>query len=1011
MADETVVEKEEKDPIVESSLSWPISIAALLLVLSTGWAAYDEFVARRPWKKYQAAFVPAYERHLEKARELQIAKEKEIEQSDEYRELKDAWEGVHREAEPEHDRLTGQLARITEQMTAVTQELKEARSYTAAVIYKIEKASSQSNKEALQAHLAEYHQGPFTVYMPDGNSADASQEFSYLELLDRFNQIRDERSELRAKLGELAQQEAAKKKDMDAYKKQHLDGPPSSSMHKQIAFLNDNFKYDITSHQIHVKEVGLVERCEVCHLAIRSPVAVTAEDIQEASSGAISETMAKAFTSHPRVDLPGGDLLKVHRPDKFACTPCHGGNGRALSSEFGGSAVDHAHGRYKHWLWPMYELENTEAGCVQCHEGALHLEGATTLNRGRYLFQRMGCWGCHSREGYDAEAVALKNIAQEERNVENRRRALEKQRDDAEDDGHFDLADAIKQKLSQTDSDADQIAPRKRSLQRARKKSGPSLKGIRAKLKKDWLPVWLENPRAFRLSTRMPQFDLTDDRVKAISAFLWQAAAGKPQKELSQYDPGDPQRGKTAFETRGCRACHNLDGAASFASNLARLDEKANYDYLVDWIQNPPEGAIMPDLRLAEQEARDVASYLQEQKTGTAYKPAEHLTDEFLATGEGKSLIQDGKALVEHYGCFGCHDIVGTENLSKIATDLTEEGSKPLERLDFALLTHGAERGGWYTHKGFFDRKLADPQQFDEGKLKLDWHEQLKMPDFGLKDKPEDRRALVTFLLGSVDSQLPEFFHHNPTGWDKDIEVGWWVAKKYHCTGCHQIVPGQTPEIWKLSQYDGEGRAKAPPSLAGAGARLDPHWLAEFLRNPALSKDPAKQDRNGARMYLDIRMPTYKVAEEEIGKLVRFLNALSKQPSPYPFEELEPLNEDELVDARTLFQVGKCLSCHVTSDDPKTFTSETKAPSYIVGAERLKPRWMRHWLRDPDQIMPGTVMPSFFQEVDGRWRATVMTDDKIRVKGADHVELMVRYQKFFDEAEAEYWQRLEQAGE
>ncbi len=1017
MADETVAKAEEKDPIVEGSLSWPMSIAALLLVLSTGWATYDEFVARRPWKRYQAAFVPAYGQHLKKTYELQLAEEKEIADSPQYGQLRDAWQGVHDKDQPKHDKLTGQLARITEQMAAVTEVLKEARSYTAATIYKIE---TEAHPKQLRAHLDEYHQGPFTVYLPNGDGGHAPQEFSYQELLDRFNQIRDERSELRGKLGKLVQQEATKKKAMDAYMAQHLDGPTSASVQRQIAFLENNFKYDITSHQIHVKEVGLVERCEVCHLAIRSPVAVTAKEIREASretsssaKGVISETMAKAFTSHPRIELPRGDLLKVHPPDKFGCTPCHGGNGRALSSEFGGSAVDHAHGRYHHWLWPMYERENTEAGCVQCHEGALHLEGAATLNRGRYLFQRLGCWGCHSRRGYDAETVALKNIAQEERNIENQRRGLEKQRDAAEEDGDFDRADAIKQKLSQLDSDADQIGPRKRKLQQARKKSGPSLKVIRAKLKKDWLPVWLKDPRGFRPRTRMPHFDLTDDRVKAISAFLWQAAELPQQTEVSHHDPGDPQRGKTAFETRGCRACHRLDDEASFASNLARLDEKTNYDYLVDWIQNPPEGAIMPDLRLTEQEACDVASYLQSQKTAAAYEPAEQLTDAFLSTAEGQNLVRRGKALVEHYGCFGCHDIAGTEDLSKIATDLTEQGSRPIERLDFALLTHEAEREGWYTHKGFFDRKLTEPRQFDEGKLKLDWHEQLKMPDFALKDKPQDRRALVTFLLGSVDSQLPEFFRHNPTGWEKDIEEGWWVAKKYHCTGCHQIVPGQTPDLWRFPQYEGEGREKAPPSLAGAGARLDPHWLAEFLRNPALSQDPAKQNRNGARMYLDVRMPTYKIADEEIGKLVRFLNALSRQPSPYPTEKLTPLGDAEKADARAIFEAGRCLSCHVTSDDPSTFTEETKAPSYQASAQRLKSGWLRHWLMDPDKIMPGTVMPPFFKfnEEEKRWVVTIPPKEPFGVQGADHVELIVRYQKFFDEAEAEYWLSREQTEE
>jgi mono/diheme cytochrome c family protein len=377
--------------------------------------------------------------------------------------------------------------------------------------------------------------------------------------------------------------------------------------------------------------------------------------------------------------------------------------------------------------------------------------------------------------------------------------------------------------------------------------------------------------------------------------------------------------------------------------------------------------------------------------TGAEYERAEFLTDH--------SLFDQGKDLVTHYGCFGCHEIAGTEGLGKVATDLSSHGSKPIERLDFALLAKQAKRDGWYHHQGFLDAKLADPPRFDQGKIRHDWRERLKMPDFDLSD--EDRRALVTFLLGSVDSQLPEAFYHRPTSWAKDIEQGWWVVKKYNCQSCHQIVPEETPDVWALPQYQGEGREMAPPSLVGSGARFEEGWLARFLRNPSLHR--TEQDRNGARAYLDIRMPTYALSEEEIGQLVRFFNALSEQPSPYPEEKLEPLNEDELADVRALFRAGQCLSCHVTSDDPRTFTSQTKAPSYLVSAERLKPDWNRRWLRDPGQIMPGTVMPTFFTEIDGRWRATVLSEDQLRVPEADQVELMVRYQKFFDEAEAEYW--------
>ena len=58
------------------------------------------------------------------------------------------------------------------------------------------------------------------------------------------------------------------------------------------------------------------------------------------------------------------------------------------------------------------------------------------------------------------------------------------------------------------------------------------------------------------------------------------------------------------------------------------------------------------------------------------------------------NLKEEGKKWIRHYGCAGCHEISGMEDEGRIGTDLTVEGSKPIERLDFALFTVPAERGG-----------------------------------------------------------------------------------------------------------------------------------------------------------------------------------------------------------------------------------------------------------------------------------------------------------------------------
>ena len=109
-----------------------------------------------------------------------------------------------------------------------------------------------------------------------------------------------------------------------------------------------------------------------------------------------------AFVSHPNKEL-----LQIHNPDRFGCSGCHWGNGRATTGEVKG------HGRHKYWLWPLFERENIEAGCQQCHAKDRVTQGAETLNLGRDLFYERGCVGCHRYEGFDRETDALSGYAAE----------------------------------------------------------------------------------------------------------------------------------------------------------------------------------------------------------------------------------------------------------------------------------------------------------------------------------------------------------------------------------------------------------------------------------------------------------------------------------------------------------------------------------------------------------------------------------------------------------------------
>ena len=128
------------------------------------------------------------------------------------------------------------------------------------------------------------------------------------------------------------------------------------------------------------------------------------------------DSWARAFVSHPN-----REILQVHNPEKFGCASCHWGNGRATTNDHKG------HGRHRFWLWPMFEKENTEAGCQQCHARDRVTQGAEVLNLGRDLFAERGCMGCHRYEGFDRETDMLASARQTIGQLEDQIRANEKQ--------------------------------------------------------------------------------------------------------------------------------------------------------------------------------------------------------------------------------------------------------------------------------------------------------------------------------------------------------------------------------------------------------------------------------------------------------------------------------------------------------------------------------------------------------------------------------------------------------
>src|ERR1700719_107783 len=816
-------------------------IAMVVLTASLCWALWDEAFGQRPWKAYQREWKDRYSTFLKTARSASAQSEKDVEGNGDYQKLKQDYEQANQQAAPRTKEINEQLRTLSAKILAVQNVFTDRRAYVNALTYDIETTTSASSKQSKLKDLEKYKQQTAVVEYPDGSKAT----YTYPQLEETYNDLKTERGKLSAELGELIKPVSDQKTKHDAYVSEHMVNLTAA----QIRGLQDKTEaLDPAILQINVAEANIVDRCESCHMGTREPVKLTAASM--APKGKQPDDYARAFTSHPEPEL-----LKTHDPDKFGCSPCHQGNGRATTS------VEKAHGNYEHWLWPLFPKPNVEAGCQTCHAADMVLVSGDvgwTLSEGKDLFRQRGCVGCHRFEGYDKEPEDLNSVAQQIKQMEGEKKEnlkqsayLMKQADTAQTNEEAnrmnDHAVALRVSNSKLDLRIVQLDRTTKSLLQDMKKVGPNLKDVRLKLNKNWIPVWLKKPSAFRVTTKMPDFRLNDQQIKSISAYLWQSALTDP---LPKHQLGNAAHGRELFETRGCLGCHSIGEGdqmqgARFAANLPRVGEKDSYDYLVRWVHNarertrpycpyekkdigpedykkkglpyvfdldhskcPNDGhelqvqnmTVMPSLRLSPQDAQDIASYLMtlKKQEPSSYSDASFMND--------PKLKEEGKKWIRHFGCAGCHEISGLEDEGRIGTELTTEGSKPIERLDFALLTETAQRGGsepiadpadlarlpegpakqsWYDHKGFFEHKLAEPNIWDKGKIKPE-EEKLRMPNLHLNK--EQVRALTTFLMGSQESALPITYQYKPLDYRRDIQEGWWIVRKYNCMGCHQLI-------------------------------------------------------------------------------------------------------------------------------------------------------------------------------------------------------------------------------
>ncbi|MBI3540748.1 MAG: c-type cytochrome [Deltaproteobacteria bacterium] len=825
----------ETDPIEKRSYGKALFLLGTCFFAVSLWAFYDEVISRRSWKEYQRDF---------NALELKKV-------GDELQQAKQALdnEGLRKtrlEIEKVEIKMEGdEFKKAVKLMAGLKIKLSDAKQK-----FGFTKADQDESFYEWKHHLEEGH-------------SEEAEKFK-----KKYYELDEKLKEYKAKVAEIQTQVDDVQKVMDGYytelkkwqseEKKALE--PIAKLEKKIKGIHD--RDDDIKQVVNddlgkggVIKWGVVDRCESCHVAINRDG---------------FENEKNPFKTHPfRAEIFG-----KHPSEKFGCTTCHGGQGRATQIKgkpFGEG--DFAHGTAHHWSDPLRRGDFAQSTCNKCHQDQWKLDYAPVYLTGKKLFWDRGCTGCHLVKGFEN-------------------------------------------------------AP----------KAGPSLRRVGSKVSEEWLMQWIKNPRDYLPHAHMPKIPLDIDepgQIEKVASYILQSS--EPFSfPLGRYPGGNAEEGKKLFETVGCQGCHSLgEKGGPLAPALDNIARKTSADWIYNWIQNPkiynPE-ARMPSLRLSTQEAANVTAFLMKQ--GQPLPPDSALR----ATLADPENTQKGFLLVSQYGCYGCHNIKGFENASKLSVELTTIAKKETFELDFGDTKVPRTWVDWISGK------LKDPRMYLTEKTSS------KMPNFGFTD--DEIHALVIFLKGLKKEEVAEpYVMSKVRPRQQEIDDGRRFVERYNCKGCH-LIEGEGRFIEQVVGSD-----KAPPILDGIGARVRPDWMFKFLKDPSSVK---------IRPWINVRMPTFQLSDQQANTVIEYFSAMHNVPSGFstiPTEAPSPqmIEAGKKLASNSYFS---CFVCHIQNGKTPTNSPEQWGPDLAMARQRIRHDFIPEWVKDPQKFTPGVKMPAFLPSDD-----------------------------------------------
>ena len=453
----------------------------------------------------------------------------------------------------------------------------------------------------------------------------------------------------------------------------------------------------------------------------------------------------------------------------------------------------------------------------------------------------------------------------------------------------------------------------------------PALDQLSGNIERGWLVAWLseEHPRAADgPRRRMPRLHLKPDEAAAVAAYLLAAPADndKDNDVAAAMPDADAITGQTLFRTLGCLACHRVhslgDDGLFGGGDLTEVARKRPAGFFARWLAEPERINArhrMPVFELSDEERNHLAAYLATLGAATSDSSAPAAAE--LNTVPETAKRERGRELLRSRRCAACHQTPDT-------------GMPPVAKIP--LRSIALEEGALIGCLG-------------------DAIHEVSRPEYDLS--AEDRAALGEYLRAAMNA---------PAARPQPLDGRQLLAER-GCLNCHarENATGMAALLPDLVAADAALApllpALAPPPLSGVGDKL---------HDEALSAAIARRG-DARRPWLLVRMPRFRLADDELAALVSYFIAADRLPetgdepstpsAPEPSELALRQGGGRLVTADGF----GCVSCHQIGDTlPQPATLAARGPSLSLLERRVRRSWFERFVRQPARIAPRMEMPS-----------------------------------------------------